>query len=54
MLALDGDFEIVVVEDAVAALDPARGAALLDDWRRRGVRVATTEEVLRDLGQPAR
>ncbi len=40
MLALDAGFDIVVVEDAVAALDAARGAELLDDWRRRGVRVA--------------
>ena len=52
MLGLDAGFEIVLVEDAVAALDPARGAELLDDWRKRGVRVATTEEVLQDLGEP--
>jgi nicotinamidase/pyrazinamidase len=49
MLALDAGFEIVLVEDAVAALDPARGAELLDEWRKRGVRVATTEEVLAGL-----
>ena len=50
MLALDGGFEIVLVEDAVAALDPAAGAALIEDWRRRGVRIATTDEVLKELG----
>ncbi|HYH47983.1 MAG TPA: isochorismatase family cysteine hydrolase [Acidimicrobiia bacterium] len=49
MLALDAGFEIVLVEDAVAALDPAKGAALLEEWRRRGVRVASTDEVLKEL-----
>ena len=51
----DGDggpppFEIVVVEDAVAALDPARGAELLADWRRRGVEVMPTSDVLAACG----
>ncbi|MDQ1518375.1 MAG: nicotinamidase/pyrazinamidase [Actinomycetota bacterium] len=49
MLALDAGFEIVVVEDAVAALDPARGAGLLDDWRKQGVRVVTTDDILDEL-----
>jgi nicotinamidase/pyrazinamidase len=49
MLALDAGFEIVVVEDAVAAIDKARGDELLADWRSRGVRVATTDEVLAEL-----
>jgi nicotinamidase/pyrazinamidase len=49
MLAQGGGFEIVVVEDAVAALDPDRGAGLLDDWRTRGVRVVTTDELLAEL-----
>jgi nicotinamidase/pyrazinamidase len=49
MLALRSGFEIVLVEDAVAALDPGRAADLLADWRRRGVRIATTEEVLAEL-----
>jgi len=49
MLAQGGGFEIVLVEDAVAALDPAAGAALVDQWRKRGVRAATTDEVLADL-----
>jgi nicotinamidase/pyrazinamidase len=49
MLALDPRFEIVVVEDAVAALDPVRGASLLDDWRRRGVRVISTDQVLMEI-----
>ncbi|HZQ80105.1 MAG TPA: isochorismatase family cysteine hydrolase [Acidimicrobiia bacterium] len=54
MLAQGGTFEIVVVEDAVAALDPVAGAGLVDQWRKQGVRVATTEQVLREMGQPGR
>ena len=50
MLALDPRLDIVVVEDAVAALDPARGAELLADWRRRGVRVLSTDQVLLEIG----
>jgi nicotinamidase/pyrazinamidase len=50
MLALGPPFEIVVVEDAVAAIDPARGAELLDGWRRRGVQVAPTAGVLALFG----
>jgi nicotinamidase/pyrazinamidase len=50
MLALEAGFEIVVVEDAVAAIDKARGDELLAQWRSRGVRVATTDEVLAELG----
>ena len=46
MLALDAGFEIVVVEDAVAAIDKARGEELLAEWAQRGVRVTTTDEVL--------
>ena len=49
MLGLHAGFEIVLVEDAVAALDPARGAELVDDWRRRGVRIASTDEVLKEV-----
>jgi nicotinamidase/pyrazinamidase len=54
MLALDPRFEIVVVEDAVAALDPVRGAELLDGWRRRGVRVLSTDQVLLEIGAGTR
>jgi nicotinamidase/pyrazinamidase len=50
MLALDAGFEIVLVEDAVAALDPVRGKELLRQWREQGVRVASTDEVLREVG----
>jgi nicotinamidase/pyrazinamidase len=53
MLEIEPPFEIVVVEDAVAAIDPARGAELLDDWRRRGVKVASTTDVLAECGVPA-
>jgi nicotinamidase/pyrazinamidase len=49
MLALDPRLDIVVVEDAVAALDPVRGAELLGDWRRRGVRVVTTDQILLEV-----
>ncbi len=51
MLALDPRYEIVVVEDAVAALDPARGAELLDAWRRRGVRVVSTDQILLEVSR---
>jgi hypothetical protein len=53
MLALDPRLDIVVVEDAVAALDPVRGGELLDDWRRRGVRVLSTDQVLLEIGSRA-
>jgi len=53
MLALDPRLDIVVVEDAVAALDPVRGSELLDDWRRRGVRVLSTDQVLLEVGAKA-
>jgi nicotinamidase/pyrazinamidase len=49
MLAQGGGFDIVVVEDAVAALDPDRARDLLDDWRRRGVRVVTTDDLLAEV-----
>ena len=35
-----------VVADAVQALDPAKGAQLLDDWKRQGLIVASTNDVL--------
>jgi nicotinamidase/pyrazinamidase len=53
MLALDPRLDIVVVEDAVAPLDPTRGKELLDDWRRRGVRVLSTDQVLLEIGSRA-
>ncbi len=49
MLAMDAGFEIVVVADAVAALDKARGDELLAEWQRRGVRVATTDDEVAEL-----
>jgi nicotinamidase/pyrazinamidase len=54
MLALEDRFEIVVVEDAVAAIDKARGDELLAEWAARGVRVATTDEVLAEIGRTGR
>jgi len=50
MLALDPRLDIVVVQDAVAALDPTRGKELLEDWRRRGVRILSTDQVLLEIG----
>ena len=37
---------LTVVTDAVRAIDPAAGATLLEDWRGRGVRLATAAEIL--------
>ena len=36
---------ITLVTDAVRAIDPGAGSALLEGWRRRGVRLATSAEV---------
>lgn len=38
---------IVFVEDAAKPIDAARGAELLEDWKRRGVQVMTTADVLK-------
>jgi len=46
MLALDAGFEIVVVQDAVAALDQAKAVALFQEWRQRGVRITSTDRVV--------
>ena len=37
---------LTVVTDATRAIRPEQGPALLEEWRRRGVRLATGEEVL--------
>ncbi len=44
-----GDVRVVFVEDAARAIDAARGAALLDEWRSRGVAILLTADVLRYL-----
>jgi nicotinamidase/pyrazinamidase len=49
LLALGRDTEIVVVTDAVAALDAQAGEALLARWAKHGVRRATTAEVGAEL-----
>ncbi len=41
-----GDVDVVVVRDATAAIDPARGARLLEDWAGAGVRVVDTDDVV--------
>jgi nicotinamidase/pyrazinamidase len=40
------DAEIVVVQDAVAALDPERGRALLAEWSARGISVFSSAQLL--------
>ena len=37
---------LTLVTDAVRAIDAAAGAALLEDWHRRGVRLASSAEVM--------
>lgn len=50
--AIDGllrhrpDVAITLVTDAQRAIDPATGARLLEDWKRRGVRLATSASVM--------
>ena len=41
-----GGLRVVFVEDAARPIDAARGAALLADWKRQGVDVMRTAEVL--------
>lgn len=47
-----GHRDLVVVTDATRALDPAAGEALLAEWRRRGVELASAGEVLAGLREP--
>lgn len=42
-----GGLRVVFVEDAARPIDAARGAALLADWKRQGVEVMRTPEVLK-------
>jgi nicotinamidase/pyrazinamidase len=37
---------ITLVTDAIRAIDPGTGARLLEEWQRRGVRLASSAEVL--------
>jgi nicotinamidase-related amidase len=37
---------LTLVTDAVRAIDPTAGATLLEDWQRRGVRLAGSAELL--------
>lgn len=41
-----GGASVVFVEDAARPIDAARGRELLEEWKRRGVVVARTEDVL--------
>ncbi len=47
LLARHPNIAVTVVTDAVRAIDQERRGALLEDWRERGVNLATTTEVLR-------
>jgi nicotinamidase/pyrazinamidase len=44
-----GGVRVVFVEDAARAIDPARGGALLEEWRSHGVSILSTADVLRDV-----
>ena len=44
-----GGTRVVFVEDAARAIDASRGAALLAEWKARGVSILRTADVLRDL-----
>ncbi len=44
-----GVAEIWMVEDAAKAIRPEAALPLLDSWRRTGVRIATTDEVLAEV-----
>jgi nicotinamidase/pyrazinamidase len=46
LLAHRPNLPLTLVTDAARAIDPGAGAALLEAWRRRGVRLATSAEVL--------
>lgn len=48
-----GGVDVVVVVDAVAAVVPGTGRDLLANWRRRGVRVMPTAEVLAECESAA-
>ncbi|MBI4445884.1 MAG: cysteine hydrolase [Acidobacteria bacterium] len=52
-LIRNGRAEIALVEDASKAIDEAKRPQLLNDWRSRGVRIITTEEVLQGCAFPA-
>jgi len=40
------DIPLTVVTDAQRAIDPAQGARLLEEWKRRGVTLASSAEVM--------
>lgn len=44
-----GGAEVWLVEDAAKAIRPEVVPDLLADWRRRGVRIATTDEILAEV-----
>jgi hypothetical protein len=46
----DRPIRLHVPVDAVAALDEKRGAEMMEKWRRWGVRLTSTAEVLAEIG----
>lgn len=46
LLRLRPTIALALVTDAVRAIDPAAGSALLEEWRGRGVRLASSADIL--------
>ena len=51
-LLSDLHLEVTLATDATAAIDAARGRDLLAAYEQRGMRLATTSEVLQELSEP--
>jgi nicotinamidase-related amidase len=49
LLARFPDLELSLVTDAVKAIDPAAGSALLNEWQARGVALITTTQAVESL-----
>jgi nicotinamidase-related amidase len=47
LLARRPDTRLLLVTDAVRAIDAEAGAQLLADWRARGVQLVTSDEIVR-------
>jgi nicotinamidase/pyrazinamidase len=49
---LDRGRKVMLVSDAIRALNPEEGRRALDELRALGARILTTDEVLREIGRP--
>jgi len=49
---LDRGRKVRLVTDAVRAIDEERGRKLVEDWRDRGVALATTDEIISERFEP--